>query len=226
MTVRVVLADDAALVRTAIGVLLRQYGFDVVAEVGDREALRDAVASARPDIAVVDVRMPPTHTLEGLEAAVEIRANHPGVGVLVLSQYLESRYLTALLGDGARGVGYLLKERVGGASDFVDAVRRVASGGYAVDPEVVSLMLARRRRDDALGRLTAREREVLALMAQGLSNQAIGERLFLAQKTVESHVRNILLRLEIPLEPESHRRVLAVLAYLGPITPTPPAAAT
>ncbi|GAA4463985.1 response regulator transcription factor [Phytohabitans houttuyneae] len=224
MTTRVVLADDAALVRTAIGVLLRQHGFDVVAEVGDRPALWDAVASARPDVAVVDVRMPPTNRLEGLEAAIDIRATYPAVGVLVLSQYLESRYLTTLLGDSARGVGYLLKERVGGAADFVDAVRRVAAGGCAVDPEVVSLMLAGRRSDDPLQRLTAREREVLALMAEGRSNQAIGDRLFLTPKTVESHVRSIFLRLDLPPEPESHRRVRAVLAYLRPAAPTRPAA--
>jgi len=223
MTTRVVLADDAPLVRTAIGVLLRQHGLQVVAEVGDRPALWEAVVSTQPDVAVVDVRMPPTHRLEGLEAAIQVRATFPQVGVLVLSQYLESRYLTTLLGGSARGVGYLLKERVAGAGDFIDAVQRVAGGGCAVDPEVVSVMLASRR-DDPLQRLTAREREVLALMAQGRSNQAISEQLFLTPKTVESHVRSIFLRLDLPPEPDTHRRVLAVLAYLRPASATPPAA--
>lgn len=216
MTVRVVLADDAVLVRAAIGALLRQHDIDVVAEVGDPTALWEAVVEARPDVAVVDVRMPPTHRFEGLEMAVRIRSTYPEVGVLVLSQYLESRYLAALLGGSARGVGYLLKERVSRVAGFVDAVRRIAVGGCAVDPEVVSLMLAHRHRDDPLRRLTEREHEVLVLMAQGRSNQAIAERLYLTPKTVESHVRSIFQRLDLSLEPDNHRRVLAVLAYLRP----------
>jgi DNA-binding NarL/FixJ family response regulator len=217
VTLRVVLADDAALVRTAIGLLLRESGFAVVAEVGDRRELWEAVGAERPDVAVVDVRMPPGHRLDGLEAAIEIRATYPETGVLVLSQYLESRYLSTLLGHSPRGVGYLLKERVASAAGFVDAVRRVAAGGCAVDPEVVSLMMASRRGDnDPLRRLTGREREVLALMAEGRSNQAIADALHLTPKTVESHVRGIFVGLDLPAEPDHHRRVLAVLAHLRP----------
>jgi DNA-binding NarL/FixJ family response regulator len=219
MTLRVVLADDAALVRTAIGVVLRQHGFDVVAEVGDPEALLREVAEHRPDIAVVDVRMPPGFQCEGLEAAMRIRTDFPEVGVLVLSQYIESRYLDRFLDRPARGVGYLLKERVSGVAEFAGALRRVAAGGYAVDPEVVASMLANVRRDDPLHRLSEREREVLAFMAQGQSNAAIAQRLYLTPKTVECHVRSILMRLDLPPTPEHHRRVLAVLAYLRSSVP-------
>ncbi len=186
----------------------------MLAEVGDADSLLAAVDVSLPDVAVVDIRMPPTHRLEGLHAAVELRRRHPDVGVLLLSQHLESHCLTTLLGADARGVGYLLKERVTGVAAFLDALRRVVDGGCAIDPEVVALMLRARRQDDRLATLTERERDVLALMAQGRSNQAIGQQLFLTSKTVESHVRNILFRLDLPPEPNDHRRVLAVLTYL------------
>jgi DNA-binding NarL/FixJ family response regulator len=210
--IRVVLADDAALFREAIAGLLHHSGLEVVAQVGDPVSLRTAIATTRPDVAIVDIRMPPTHRLEGLEAAVGIRRDHPGVGVLLLSHYLESHHLPTLLGGSARGVGYLLKERVSGAAAFVDKVRSVARGGCEVDPEVVALMIGDRRRD--LDTLSDREREVLALMAEGRSNRAIREELVLTSKTVESHVRNIFARLGLPSQPDDHRRVLAVLAYL------------
>ncbi|MGQ0775060.1 MAG: LuxR C-terminal-related transcriptional regulator [Pseudonocardiales bacterium] len=186
----------------------------MIAEVGDGDSLLAAVEATPPDVAVVDIRMPPTHRLEGLHAAVELRRRHPDVGVLLLSHYVESHCLATLLGGDARGVGYLLKERVTGQADFLDSVRRVAGGGCAIDPEIVRLMLRAQRRDDRLATLTERERDVLTLMAQGRSNQAIGQELFLTSRTVESHVRSILLRLDLPPEPNDHRRVLAVLTYL------------
>ena len=211
---RVVLADDAELFRTALAGLLEKAGCDVVAQVGEPGALHASVATDRPDLAVVDIRMPPTHRLEGLRAAVRIRREHPGVAVLLLSQYLEAAHLVELTGDDATGVGYLLKDRVSGP-DFVDAVRRVARGGCVFDPEVVGLMLGgTQRRDPRMRGLTGREHEVLALMAQGRSNQAIAGELHLTGKTVETHVRNIFQRLTLPPEAEHHRRVLAVLAYL------------
>ncbi|HEX6754505.1 MAG TPA: response regulator transcription factor [Mycobacteriales bacterium] len=206
------LADDAALFREAIARLLDDSGIAVVAQVGDPASLGEAVRATCPTVAVVDIRMPPTYRLEGLEAAVRLRREHPGLGVLVLSQYVESHYLPVLLGGSARGVGYLLKERVSGAAAFVAKVRSVARGGCEVDPQVVAAMVGDRRRD--LDKLTEREREVLALMAEGRSNRAIGEHLVLTEKTVESHVRSIFARLGLPAQPDDHRRVLAVLAYL------------
>ena len=210
---RVILADDAALVREGVARLLGDHGFEVVAQLDDAETLVDAVETFRPDVVVTDIRMPPTHTVEGLRAALEVRARHPEVGVLILSQHLESRYAIDLVRSG-RGVGYLLKERVGDVAGFADAVRRVGSGGTALDPEVVERLVGRARRQNPLDRLRQREREVLALMAEGRSNQAIAAQLFLNGKTVESHVHSLFTKLDLLPEPDDHRRVLAVLVYL------------
>ncbi len=219
---RVVLADDAALVREGLARLLGDAGFEVVAQVGDADALLAAVEAHLPDVAVVDIRMPPTHTVDGLRAAMDIRRRHPEVGVLVLSQHVESRHAVELLRSGG-GVGYLLKERVGDVGEFAEAVRRVGTGGSAVDPEIVSRLLTRRHHRHPLEDLTEREREVLALMAEGLSNQAIAAQLFLNPKTVESHVRSVFTKLGLLPEPDHHRRVLAVLAHLAgaPAIPLP-----
>jgi DNA-binding NarL/FixJ family response regulator len=210
---RVVLADDARLFRVALAELLDSNGCQTVAQVGDAHGLLTAVAATRPDLAVIDIRMPPTHGLEGLRAAIQLRRTQPEIGVLLLSSHLETTHLIELVGDVASGVGYLLKERVSGP-DFIDAVQRVSGGGCAFDPEVVTAMLNGRRRRDLLGGLTTREHEVLGLMAQGMSNRAVAERLHLTAKTVETHVRNIFQRLALPVQSEHDRRVLAVLAYL------------
>ena len=212
---RLVLADDSVLLREGVSRLLSEAGFEIVAQVGDPTDLLAAVREHRPDVAIVDIRMPPTHTDEGLRAASTIRAEHgTAVGVLVLSQYVETTFALRLVADGAGGVGYLLKDRVENLDDFADAIRRIAHGGSVIDPEVVAQLVGRRRAALPLDDLTVREREVLALMAEGRSNQAICERLFLAPKTVEAHIASIFSKLELPPAPDDHRRVLAVLAHL------------
>ena len=211
---RVVLADDSVLLREGVARLLEEAGFEVVAQSGTAEDLLRHVAMHKPDVAVIDIRMPPTHTDEGLRAAREIRERYPGVGVLLLSQYVEPGYAMALLETSAEGVGYLLKDRVSDLEQFGTAVRRVADGGSALDPAVVSELVGRKRRDDPLDQLTAREREVLELMAEGRSNQAIAERLFVTLRAVEKHVTSIFTKLGLPASTDDHRRVLAVLAYL------------
>ncbi len=210
---RVVIAEDSVLLREGLGGLLARFGFDVVAAVGDADALIKAVAKARPDLVVTDVRMPPGFTDEGLRAAVELRAAYPGLPVLVLSQYVQPTYAAELLDSGGgRGVGYLLKHRVGRVEEFMDALVRVAAGGAAVDPEVVAQLLGRRR--DPLTRLTPREREVLGLMAEGRSNAAIARALTVSEAAVAKHIASILLKLDLPPAPDDHRRVLAVVAFL------------
>ena len=211
---RVVVADDVMLTRQGIVRLLEDAGVDVVAEAEDADDLLRHVQLARPDAAIVDIRMPPTHTDEGLRAAQEIRERHPGVGVLVLSQYVESGYALELLQDSAEGVGYLLKERVFDVAILVDALRRIADGETVIDPTIVSRLIGRHRREDPLGELTEREREVLGLIAEGLSNKGVAARLFVTERTVEAHVKQIFLKLRLDANPDSHRRVLAVLAYL------------
>jgi DNA-binding NarL/FixJ family response regulator len=212
--VRVVVADDSVLLREGIVRLLEESGFEVVAQAGDAEDLVRKVSAHKPDVAVVDIRMPPTNTDDGLRAALEIRGKLPGTGVLVLSQYVEEGYALDLVGDSAGGVGYLLKDRVADVDRFVDAVRRVAEGGSALDPEVVSQLLGRARRDDPLDALTPREREVMELMAEGRSNNAIAEQLVVTERAVEKHVTSIFGKLDLTPAPEDHRRVLAVLTYL------------
>jgi DNA-binding NarL/FixJ family response regulator/class 3 adenylate cyclase len=211
---RVVLADDSVLLREGIARLLTEAGFEVVGQSGDPDDLMLKVRSYSPDVAIVDIRMPPTQTDEGLRAAQEIREAHPGVGVLVLSQYVEPAYAMELLAESAEGVGYLLKDRVSDVDEFAAAVRRVAEGGSALDPALVTQLVGRRRQHDPLDELTPREREVLELMAEGRSNQAIGERLFVTPRAVEKHITSIFGKLRLPQAADDHRRVLAVLAFL------------
>ena len=210
----VVIADDSVLLREGIARLLVESGFEVVGQAGDADELLRKVGAHKPDIAVVDVRMPPTHTDEGLRAAQRIRAEHPETAVLVLSQYVEEAYALELLSESTERTGYLLKDRVADVRTFTDAVRRVARGGSALDPEVVALMLGRRRREDPLATLTPREREVLGLMAEGRSNSAMADALVVSERAVEKHVTSILSKLDLPPAAEDHRRVLAVLTFL------------
>ena len=211
---RVVIADDVMLTREGIARLLADAGVDVVAQAEDADGLRREVRLKRPDVAIVDIRMPPTHTDEGLVATQQIRADHPDVGVLVLSQYVEPSYAMRLIEEHPERVGYLLKQRVADVAVLVDALRRIADGESVVDPTIVARLFGRRRRQDPLDELTDREREVLGLVAEGLSNRAIADRLFITERTVEAHVKQVFLKLGLDLNPESHRRVLAVLAYL------------
>jgi DNA-binding NarL/FixJ family response regulator len=212
---RIVIAEDAAVIRAGLTEILTDRGYEVAAAVGDAEALKAAVADHEPDVAIVDVRMPPDYTDEGLRAAITIRRDHPGTAILVFSQYIETRYAADLLSMRSGGVGYLLKDRVAKVSEFTDAIARVAAGGTAFDPEVVAGMLNATRHVSALAALTARERDVLTLMAEGRSNSAIASQLVVTDRAVEKHISNIFTRLGLPPSGSDHRRVLAVLAYLG-----------
>jgi DNA-binding NarL/FixJ family response regulator len=218
VSMRIVIAEDSAVVRTGLTEVLTRRGHEIVAAVGDAQALRAAIAQDRPDVAIVDVRMPPGYADEGLRAAIALRRDYPGLGILVFSQHIETRYTADLLGatsgQGAAGVGYLLKDRVADVSEFLDALHRVAAGGTALDPEVVTQLLGASRRSDGLRTLTNREREVLALMAEGHSNGAVAGRLVISERAVEKHVGNIFTKLGLPPSDIYHRRVLAVLRYL------------
>jgi DNA-binding NarL/FixJ family response regulator len=212
--VRAVIADDSLLLREGVARVLAEAGIEVAASVGDADALRRVVATEKPDVAIVDVRMPPTQTDEGSRAAEAIRERHPEVGILMLSQVVEAHTALRLFGERPEGFGYLLKDRLLEIDDFVEAVKRVARGGTAMDPQVVSQLVGKRRKDDPIDELSPREREVLELMAEGRSNAGICAKLFLSSKTVETHVSSIFNKLRLTQAPDDHRRVLAVLAYL------------
>lgn len=209
------IAEDLTLLREGLAALLSECGHEVVATVGDGERLIAAVEEHCPDLALVDVRMPPTQTDEGVKAAVEVRRTHPETAVLILSQYVEERYAAELLEGGGRGVGYLLKDRIADVETFLGAIERVACGGTVIDPEVIAQLLVRRERDNPLDRLTPRETEVLALMAEGHTNASIVERLDISHSAVEKHVRKVFAKLSLTDDDQHHRRVLAVLTYLG-----------
>jgi DNA-binding NarL/FixJ family response regulator len=212
--IRVVIAEDSAILRDGLVQLLTDRGFVVTAAVGDPAALREAVRRDVPDVAIVDIRMPPGFTDEGLRAAIELRRTYKGLGILLFSQYIETRYASELLRDDAAGIGYLLKDRVADVSEFAAALVRVASGGTALDPEVITQLLGASRRSESLSVLTSREREVLSLMAEGRSNQAIAESLVISEGAVEKHVASIFTKFDLPVSQSDHRRVLAVLRYL------------
>lgn len=211
---RTVIVDDSVLLREGVARLLRDHDFDVVSTRADAVDLVDHLVAVRAELVVLDIRMPPTHTTEGLEAALQIRAEHPEIAVLLLSQHVETRFAVDLIADGSDAVGYLLKDRVTDVADFVESARRVAGGGTAIDPLVVSRLIGRQRRNNPLDALTDRERDVLARMAEGRSNSAIATELDLVERTVESHVRNLFTKLDLLPEPDDHRRVRAVLLHL------------
>jgi DNA-binding NarL/FixJ family response regulator len=213
--VRIVIAEDSVLLREGLRRLLSEAGHEVAAGVGDAHGLIQAVAETSPDLAIIDIRMPPAHTDEGIRAALDLHRSRPSLALLILSQYVEETYATQLLSEATERIGYLLKERVADVSEFLDAVQRVGDGGTALDPEVVAQMLARRRRVGRFGELTPREQQVLALMAEGHSNAAVASRLVITEGAVEKHISNVFIKLRLNDSSSQHRRVLAVLAYLG-----------
>jgi DNA-binding NarL/FixJ family response regulator len=217
-SIRVAIAEDTAILRDGLVQLLSDRGFEITDAVADPQALRSAVDADSPDVVVIDIRMPPTFTDEGLRVAIELRREHPGLGILLFSQYVETKYAAELLADDAAGIGYLLKDRVADVSDFVDALVRVASGGTALDPEVVTQLLGASKRTGSISSLSPREREVLSLMAEGRSNAAIARTLVVSEGAVEKHVANIFTKLDLPVSESDHRRVLAVLRFLDVTT--------